>query len=184
MESHPRAEPGAALRALHVARGQSTIGGMVERFEASFVTTTTHGSWLPGDARGYVERGQLLPPEPALAAFAKSQMKVAAIAFSAPEQCLIFDALVDASKEFDYRLSDAVVESTHVHRIIAHGDEMDVMVGRLKNRMRQRLNRRRIWTAGYCAFELRNLKALQQAREYLSRHAGSRMIAGQIVPPK
>jgi hypothetical protein len=157
---------------------------MVERFEASFITTTTHGSWLPGDARGYVERGQILRPEPALAAYAKSQMKVAPVSLTEPERDNAFQALVGAAMEFDYRLSDAVIESTHVHWIIGHGDEMEVMVGRLKNRIRQRLKRGRIWTAGYCGFELRTLKALYQARDYLSRHAGMRMLAGQTIARK
>lgn len=154
---------------------------MVEQFAASFVTTTSAGSWLPGDVRGYVERGQLLPPEPALLAYAKSRMKTAAVSFDDSQQAALFSALVDAAKEFGYRLSDAVVETTHVHWIIAHDDPMEAMAGRLKNRMRQRLNQGRVWTAGYCGFELRTLKALQQAREYLARHHGVRMIAGQII---
>jgi hypothetical protein len=154
---------------------------MVERLEASFVTTTTHGSWLPGDVRGYVEHGRTLLPEPALAAYAKSRMKTATIVLSDHERGLTFDALIEAAKEFEYRLSDVVIEATHVHWIISHDGEMKTMVGRLKNRMRQRLNRGRIWTTGYCGFELRNLKALQNAREYLSRHAGVRMLSGQVV---
>jgi hypothetical protein len=59
---------------LHSLIRGGTIGGMMEKVEASFVTTTTHGSWLPGDVRGYVERGQILPPSPTLAEFARSQM--------------------------------------------------------------------------------------------------------------
>jgi hypothetical protein len=155
---------------------------MVEKVEASFVTTTTHGSWLPGDVRGYVERGQTLPANPALAEFARSQMKTPSVAFTERELEEIFEALTLAADEYQYRLSDAVIERTHAHWIINHDDEMEVMVGRLKNRMRQRLNRGRIWTAGYCGFELRTLTALQQAREYLAQHAGARMIAGQIIP--
>jgi hypothetical protein len=100
---------------------------------------------------------------------------------SESEQLDLFDALVHAADEFGYLLSDAVIESTHVHWIIGHDDEMEIMVGRLKNRMRQRLNRGRIWTAGYCGFELRTLKALQQAREYLAQHRGARLIAGRII---
>jgi hypothetical protein len=100
---------------LQVAWRRLTIGGMVEQFEASFVTTTTHGSWLPGDVRGYVEHGRILPPEPALAAFAKAQMKTATVVLSERERVLAFDALIDAAQEFDYRLSDVVIEATHVH---------------------------------------------------------------------
>jgi hypothetical protein len=122
-----------------------------------------------------------LPANPALAAFARSQLKGSPVALSRSDQDELFDALVGAADEYGYRLSDVVMESTHVHWIISHNDEMKVMVGRLKNRMRQRLNRGRIWTAGYCGFELRSLKALQQAREYLAAHAGARMIAGQFT---
>lgn len=154
---------------------------MVERFEASLVTTTSHGSWLPGDVRGYVERGQTLPPAPALEAYAKQQMTTAVVKFSLAERDLLFATLRDAAHEFDYRLSDAVIEATHLHWIIWHPDQMATMAGRLKNRMRQRLARGRIWTAGYCGSELRSLRALQQAREYLARHEGLYLIAGNTV---
>ncbi|HMO85182.1 MAG TPA: hypothetical protein PKC18_09715 [Lacipirellulaceae bacterium] len=154
---------------------------MLDKVEASFVTTTSYGSWLPGDIRGYFEHGQVLPASPGLAQFSLSQMNGALVSFDATEQDALFDALAAAAAEFGYRLSDAVVESTHVHWIICHDDAMEAMVGRLKNRMRQRLNRGRIWTTGYCGSELRTLNSLQQAREYLVRHAGARMVAGQAV---
>jgi hypothetical protein len=156
---------------------------MIELVEATLVTTTSFGSWLPGDVRGYVERGRILPPAPALAAYAKSKLKGSPVAFKDQEQDILFEALTAAALEFGYRLSDVVVEATHLHWIIAHGDDAEAMVGRLKTRLRQRLNRGRIWTAGYCARELTNLNALDAARAYLSRHDGLRMLAGKIIAP-
>ena len=154
---------------------------MVDSVQATLVTTTSYGSWLPGDARGYVERGEILPPAPALLAHAKSRMRTTRVTFEELEQDALFGSLVRASAEFRYRLSDAVVEATHLHWIIGHDDPIEEMVGRLKNRMRQALGRGRIWTVGYCGRPLATLRQLDAAREYLARHAGARMIAGQIV---
>jgi len=33
---------------------------------ATMVTTTTYGTWLPGDVRGYVDDGVILPGDPTL----------------------------------------------------------------------------------------------------------------------
>ncbi len=152
---------------------------------ATFVTTTSHGSWLPGDARGYIEQGIFLPTQPKLEQFAKEQMQMPVVIFSPTEQETLFTALVEAAKEFEYQLTDAVAESTHLHWIAAHRDEVAVMVGRLKNRMRQRLGRGRIWTKGYCHRLLFTDDDLQTAREYHAKHDGVRMLAGRIVaqPP-
>jgi hypothetical protein len=154
---------------------------MVEHFAASFVTTTTYGSWLPGDVRGYVENGVPLPASPPLAAYAATKLKCAAVRFDDCECDALHDSIVAAAEEFGYRLSDLVVEATHLHWIVSHGDEMEAMVGRLKNRMRQRLRRGRIWTTGYCGVEIRDLKGLHDARNYLAQHRGLRMLAGEVV---
>ena len=157
---------------------------MVERFEASFITTTSYGSWLPGDVRGYVENGEFLPSTPPLTLYAAGRMKSQPVLFSDDDCDALQDAIIAATHEFDHRLSDLVVESTHLHWIIAHNDGMETMVGRLKNRMRQRLGRSRIWTTGYYGREIRDLKGLHDARNYLAQHRGLRMLAGEIVPSR
>jgi hypothetical protein len=151
---------------------------MVEQTEASFVTTTTYGSWLPGDVRGYVEHGQPLPACPALAVYAASRMNGEPVRFTDAECDALHDSITAAADEFGYRLSDLVIEATHLHWIVSHHDEMETMVGRLKTRMRQQLARGRIWTVGYCGFEVRDLKALHDARNYLAQHRGLRLLAG------
>lgn len=149
---------------------------------ATFVTTTTFGSWLPGDVRGYVDNGQMLPPRPLLSAHVKQQLKRAMVVFSRNDQDLLFDSLRDAALEFGYRLTDAVVEATHVHWIIGHDDGVSAMVGRLKTRMRQRLNRGRIWTADFSHRLLFNDGELFNARNYLTKHTGLRLLAERVVP--
>jgi hypothetical protein len=148
---------------------------------ATFVTTTSVGSWLPGDVRGYVNERQHLPSQPALALHAQNLLKKSSVVFSAIEQRELFAAIQLASQEFGYRLTDAVVEAMHLHWIIGHDDAVEAMVGRLKTRMRQRLNRGRIWTEGYSHRLLFDDDSLYQARNYLTKHDGLRLLNGQLI---
>ena len=112
---------------------------MQPRLLATMVTTTSYGSWLPGDVRGYVERGVVLPGDPMRLEHARQRMgDRPPVLFSVEQQSVAFDALGRACDEFGYRLTDASVESWHLHWIVEHGfDPVATMVGRLKNRIRQ-----------------------------------------------
>jgi hypothetical protein len=155
---------------------------MQSHVHATMVTTTSYGTWLPGDARWYVHRGQILPPNPRLHAHAKTLLVQEPVYFTASQQVTLFHAICDAVEEFCYQLTDIAIESWHLHWIVGHGDDsVDTMVGRLKNRMRQALAQGRIWTKGYCHRCLRTLDDLDTAREYIARHEGRRMLGGMIV---
>jgi REP element-mobilizing transposase RayT len=93
-------------------------------------------------------------------------------------------ALLTACSEFDCRLLDLAIESWHLHLIVIHNDPVESMVGRLKNRMRQRLNRGRIWTAGYWHRILMTDEELWIARDYILRHDGCRITAGKPIEPQ
>jgi hypothetical protein len=148
---------------------------------ATFVTSTTFGTWLPGDDRGYAHVGEFHPPRPLLAAHVTREMSQPPVVLSTGDQDLLFEAIVAAADEFGYRLTDAVVEATHVHWIVGHDDEVAAMVGRLKTRMRQRVDRGRIWTADFSHRLLFDERALAQARSYLAKHQGLRMLAGRVL---
>jgi REP element-mobilizing transposase RayT len=148
----------------------------------SFVTTTSHGTWLPGDARGYVRKGRTLPGDSEVFALSKIRIETPPVCFSLVDRNQLFSALLDPCAEFNYKLSDAAIESWHLHWILFHGnDAIEVVVGRLKNRMRQRLARGRIWTEGYYAEPLFDNNAIEQVQQYIARHAGCRMSDGRIV---
>jgi REP element-mobilizing transposase RayT len=156
---------------------------MQPRLLATMVTTTSYGAWLPGDIRGYVDKGIILPGDPNRLEQATQRMaNRTPVLFSTQQQHQLFDALRAAAEEFHYRLTDASIESWHLHGIVEHGfDPVATMVGRLKNRMRQALNIGRIWTEGYYDSRLFESTALQPRRQYIARHAGSRMTDGVIV---
>jgi hypothetical protein len=147
----------------------------------TFVTTTSHGTWLPGELRGYVRRGELLPGDPKLLQLSRKLLKSAPVYFSVDERRLLFLSLVSGCDEFGYRLSDLTIEPWHLHWIMYHDDPIEVATGRLKTRMRQALVRGKIWTAGYCAEPLFDERAIEQAQEYIARHPGCRMLDGRLV---
>ena len=143
----------------------------------TFVTTTSHGSWLPGDMRGYVRKGVTLPGDPTLLVLSEQRLKQRPVHFTNNDRDRLFDAITAACDEFHYRLSDVAAEPWHIHWILFHGnDAIEVMVGRLKTRMRQALGKGRIWTEGYCAEPLFDDMAIEQVQQYSARHEGCRMI--------
>ena len=157
---------------------------MSQRVLATFVTTTTYGTWLPGDTRGYVENGRILPPDPLRLRRARSLLKKTPVILPDAEQTAAFRALSAACEEFGYPLTNCTVECWHLHWIVGHGfDAVPVMVGRLKTRMRQALTRGRIWTAGYCHRCLFAPKEIETAWRYIARHAGCRLSNGHPRSP-
>lgn len=158
------------------ANGGSIVRNPGQRVLATMVTTTSYGTWLPGDLRGYVQDGVILPGEPKLLDHAKALMSQAPVYFTPPQIIVLDHAIRAAADEFGYVLTDLSIESWHLHWIVDHGfDPVRVMAGRFKTRMRQMINQGRIWTKGYCARCLDTEEELQIARAYIRRHKGCRM---------
>ena len=135
----------------------------------------------PRDERGYVDNGQIYQSRRYLKAHVEQTLGGPKVTFSSLEQQRLFQFLEDATEEFGYTLTDAVVEATHLHWIIGHDDAVDEMVGRLKNRMRQRLDRGRIWTKGYSHRLQFDEDALEGARKYLLKHPGLGLLCSRRI---
>ncbi len=150
---------------------------MQPRLLATMVTTTTYGWWPPGDLRGYVDDGIILPGNPDVFHQAIKNMGARTpVRLTPDQQAIVFKALQAAATEFNYDLTDASIESWHLHWIVHHHfDPVPTMVGRLKNRMRQALNVGRIWTSGYHDSLLFNEHAIASRRQYIARHPGCRL---------
>jgi len=142
---------------------------------ATMFTTTTFGTWLPGDLRGYVDRGVIFPANPQRLVAARRMMRDRPVYLTADERDTAFDALVHAAREFDYRLLAVSIESWHVHWLVAHGfDKPAAVAGRLKTRMRQAVDRGRIWTDGYDKRYCFDEMSMTHRRDYINRHPGAR----------
>lgn len=148
---------------------------------ATMVTTTTYGTWLPGELRGYVENGIILPSNPKLLEHARSLMKAEPVFLNDGEQDALFEAIKRAADEFHYTLLAVSIESWHAHWLIDHAfDKVEVMVGRLKTRMRQALDRGRIWTNGYDSRYCFDRGSVNGRRGYIRRHDGWRRLPYEI----
>ncbi len=154
---------------------------MAQDVIATMVTTTSYGTWLPGDLRGYVKDKQILPHDPALLKCSRELMIKEPVFFNAKDRADLFEALVAAGREFRYAITDISIDAWHLHWVVCHGyDPVRKMVGRLKTRMRQKLDRGRIWTDGYCHRCLFSDEEIESARRYIARHAGCRLVAGRV----
>ncbi|NQT41273.1 MAG: hypothetical protein HQ581_27545 [Planctomycetes bacterium] len=56
---------------------------MPDQTFATMVTTTSYGTWLPGDMRGYVEGGKILPANPSLLDYARQRLAKSPVYFTA-----------------------------------------------------------------------------------------------------
>jgi REP element-mobilizing transposase RayT len=144
---------------------------------ATMFTTTTYGTWLPGDLRGYVERGIVLPGDPERLNEARRRMASQPVLLSPMERDVAFDALIAAAREFDYAVLAVSIESWHMHVLVTHGfDDAPKAFGRLKTRMRQAVGRGRIWTEGYDKRFCFDDQTLAHRRDYINRHPGARPV--------
>jgi len=144
---------------------------------ATMITTTTYGTWLPGDLRGYVERGVILPGDPDRLDEARQRMARDPVLLSPTDRDTAFAAMLAAATEFDYRLLAVSIESWHLHMLLDHGyDNVASAAGRLKTRMRQAVGRGRIWTESYDKRFCFDDATVHHRRDYINRHHGARPI--------
>lgn len=143
---------------------------------ATMITTTTYGTWLPGDLRGYVDHGRILPGDLETLGRNRMRMNQPTVYLNAEQQNLIFEALGRGAEEFGYELLAVSVESWHCHWFINHRhDRVATMAGRLKNRMRQAVQRGRIWTSGYDKRFCFDEKSVEARYQYIGGHRGCRL---------
>lgn len=144
---------------------------------ATMITTTTYGTWLPGDLRGYVDGGRILPGDPQILQRAFEQMRGDPVMLTGMQQDKAYAALVSAVAEFGYTLHAVSIEAWHMHTLVSHGtDPVKAVAGRLKTRMRQAVGRGRIWTAGYDKRFCFTPEAVEARHDYIRRHRGWRAL--------
>jgi len=87
---------------------------------AFFLTWTTHGSWLPGDARGWVDhRGIIRAPNERLVRVADSLMREPSVVLATPQRHTVERAIHEHCRFRGWMLHAVSCRTTHVHTVVS-----------------------------------------------------------------
>ena len=120
---------------------------------AYLITWTTYGTWLPGDARGWVEKGKegIQEADDPRRRAAGDQLVEAAVVLE-PRQRGVVEATIRAHCEFrGWQLHAVSARSNHVHVVVTADTAPEVVMNQFKAWCSRRLNeggdaRERWWT--------------------------------------
>src|SRR5262245_1706658 len=119
---------------------------------ATMVTVTTYGTWLRGDARGWVDDGVTFPKDPILESNDHERMKFAVFQFRTADLLRIGESI---GKSLIERLGQTVfaltVHEWHAHFVVGPTEEPIAEIAKCaKDAVRYALRPGRpIWTEGY-----------------------------------
>lgn len=120
---------------------------------AYLITWTTYGSWLPGDARGWVRTGEpdIQPADGGRVRDARERMRYEAVVLTAEQRTTVRRTIEEHCRIRGWRLDALNVRSNHVHLVAAAGARPEDVMEQLKAWCSRRLNeagerRRKWWT--------------------------------------
>ncbi len=149
---------------------------------AYFITWTTYGSWLPGDERGWVKRGErtVQPPDPLRREAAAQAMSEDAVVLS-PAQRSAIDAMIARHCAFrGWILHARNARTNHVHVVASAAATGETMRSQLKSWCsralseqaglvgRGRNGQRRWWTEGGDVEWIDNDESLSNVIQYVN----------------
>lgn len=118
------------------------------------ITFTTYGTWLQGDAKGFVTDGEVRGENIALKKSNVGNLKGTAVRLGRREKEIVRNAIIEAAKRFEQKILAITVYSNHVHIVCEYVDvPINVIVGYYKNAGRVALQKNgfggKVWTRGY-----------------------------------
>jgi REP element-mobilizing transposase RayT len=162
---------------------------------AHLITFHTYGTWLPGDPRGSVRRGEDYYGEPyrrgdgALLARASALLRAAPVVFEDKERALVLQTIQDVCRFRVWRLYAAHVRTNHVHVVVAAGAAAGKIIGDLKAWGTRRLVEAQlrtqgapVWAREGGARTLWRASAVEGACFYVLHEQGQ-VVPGTVWPP-
>ena len=100
---------------------------------AYFLTWTTYASWLPGDRRGWADRGLIRGPNPRLRRIASSRARGRRVVLDVAARRLVEWTIADHCRRRSWHLHACHCRAEHVHVVVtAGGRPPHVVLGELK----------------------------------------------------
>lgn len=139
------------------------------------VTWTMYGNWLPGDNRGYVRNGRILPADNKLLQANKARQKSPAVKLSAQEKKIVREEILAEAEEIGHEIIALAVYTNHIHLLARpHSQSIEELVGRYKSLTTRSLwehgRKGRIWTKGYDKRFCFTEEELTARKKYVQSH--------------
>ena len=152
------------------------IPGTIYRPEplAFFLTWTTYGSWMPGDARGWADnRGVIRAPNARLARVATGVMRGPSVVLTFAQRDIVERAIHEHCDFRGWTLHAATCRTTHVHAVVSAAERTpDGVLGSMKARCSRQLSHRAKgprtwWTRGGSMRHVYDMRALENVVTYV-----------------
>ncbi|MEZ6244350.1 MAG: transposase [Phycisphaerales bacterium] len=148
---------------------------------ATFLTWTTYGTWLQGDARGSIVRvsagrTRAIIPSPALERSNRASLKHEPTRLDRRQRTAVESAIRRVCEHRDWTLHAINVRSNHVHLVATLTKDADAAMVDLKAWSTRRLRAdgliasdRRVWTKHGSTRQIHNAASLAAAVDYVVR---------------
>ncbi|HUU09722.1 MAG TPA: hypothetical protein VM431_04205 [Phycisphaerae bacterium] len=140
---------------------------------AIMVTMTTYGTWLRGDARGWVDKGIVLPPDPDLETADRERLKHPPFRFRREDWHRVGCWLGESVRgRLNLTIYAMTVQAWHVHVVVRVSSyPLGRVVKCAKDAVRWGLRAGRpIWGGGYDKRFCYDLESLQTRVAYVEQH--------------
>jgi len=97
-------------------------GVVLGRTLGYMITWTTYGTWLQGDERGYVKKGETLPGNRGLKDSNRQAQSQDAVWLSPDHQRIVREAIVREAASQEQHIYALSVQSNHVHLVVEYSD--------------------------------------------------------------
>ncbi|MBN1392549.1 MAG: transposase [Sedimentisphaerales bacterium] len=139
------------------------------------VTWTTYGTWLQGDARGFVADGEVRGENAALKKSNVKNLTRTAVRLGGREREIVKVAIIEAAKRFKQKILAIAAYSNHIHIVCEYVDvPINVIAGCYKNAGRVALQKNgfkgKVWTSGYDRRFCFSEKELKTRVNYVNKH--------------
>ncbi len=141
---------------------------------AIFLTWTTYGSWLPGDARGWVDdHGMIRRANKSLARISSSIMREQCVVLTTLQRLTVEESIHEHCRFRGWMLHAVNCRTTHVHTVVSAAERSpDVVLRCLKAWCSRQLSggaggTRRWWTKGGSMRRLYDTRGIETVVTYV-----------------
>jgi REP element-mobilizing transposase RayT len=139
------------------------------------LTWTTYGTWLQGDKRGYVKKGETLPGDEKLLEANKNVQLEDTFRLNYKQKKIVYDAIMNQAKAIGQKVLALLVYSNHIHLVAEYipkpiGDVVAYYkkAGRLA--LKELGINGKIWTTGYDKRYCFDQISLERRIKYVQKH--------------